>query len=66
MIQEEITNTDFPGLFHFKHFVDIFLFFTDIPIFLRIFTDKSFWVKFLRTVRKFTDGWQPWLGTKWG
>ena len=43
--------------------VDIFSIFTDILIFLRTFTDKSFWVKFLllRTVRKFTDGWQPGL-----
>ena len=39
--------------------MDIFSFFTDILIFLRTFTDKSFWVKFLRTARKFTDGWQP-------
>ena len=53
----------FPVLFHFKSFVDIFSIFTDILIFLRTFTDNSFWVKFLQTVRKFMDSWQPCSGS---
>ena len=58
-IKKKALTQRFPVLFHFKSFVDIFSFLMDILIFLRTFTDKSFWGKFLRTVRKFTDGWQP-------